>query len=220
MSFDPVQILSERFGEAIRIAFPDLASQGQIDPQLTPSRNPKFGDFQCNAAMSLAKSVGKPPREVAKAIIDRVDVAGVAEPLTEASIAGPGFINVTLRTSTLSDLVLAMDVPSLGLEPTGAGHTVVVDLCGVNLAKQMHVGHLRATIIGDTLARVLSRLGFGAIRQNHVGDWGLPIAMVTDRLMRLAARGEDVMRLDLDALELLYRDAKQEADAEIGRAHV
>ncbi len=210
MSYDPVQILSERFSAAIAAAFPGSPA----DPQITASRNPKFGDFQCNAAMSLAKTAGKPPRDVAKALIQHVDLSGVAEPLTEASIAGPGFINITLRPDSLTGLLDALDTPDLGIDPMPAGHTVVVDLCGVNLAKQMHVGHLRATIIGDTLARVLGRLGYDVIRQNHVGDWGLPIAMVTDRLMQLAAKGEDINRLDLDALERLYKDSKSEADAD------
>jgi arginyl-tRNA synthetase len=258
MSYDPVQILSERFAAAIASAFPWAAG----DPQIAASRNPKFGDFQCNAAMTLAKTVGKPPREVAKAIIEKVDVSGIAEPLTEASIAGPGFINIVLKADALPSLLRALDTPALGIEPVGEvsqgtrvgrpvpqhtvdegdkgtrvgrpvprhavgegdqgtrvgrpvpQHTIVVDLCGVNLAKQMHVGHLRATIIGDALARVFTRLGYNVIRQNHVGDWGLPIAMVTERLMQLAARGEDIRRLDLDALERLYKDAKVEADAD------
>jgi arginyl-tRNA synthetase len=226
MSYDPVAILSERFGAAISKAFPQAAdAEGRVDAQISASRNPKFGDFQCNAAMTLAKTVGKPPREVAKALIERVDVGDIAEPLSEASIAGPGFINITLKGDALPKLLAALDTPELGIEPVGSEgspprsggipkHTIVVDLCGVNLAKQMHVGHLRATIIGDGLARVFERLGYNVIRQNHVGDWGLPIAMVTDRLMQLAARGEDIRKLDLDALERLYKDAKVEADAD------
>ena len=211
MAYDPVQILAERFSAAIGAAFPAAPS---TDPQITASRNPAFGDFQCNAAMSLAKAAGKPPREVAKALLQLVDLSGLAEPLTEASIAGPGFINITLRRDALAGLLDALDTPALGIEPIPGTHTVVVDLCGVNLAKQMHVGHLRATIIGDSLARILERLGYTVVRQNHVGDWGLPIAMVTDRLMQLAAGGEDIDRLDLDALERLYKDAKAEADAD------
>ncbi len=213
MSYDPVQILSERFANAIAAAYPALAG---ADAQISASRNPKFGDFQCNAAMNLAKQFTPPlpPRDVAMAILAKVDVSDLAEPLSEKNIAGPGFINISLRSDALPKLLGALDSPALGVEPTGKGHTVVVDLCGVNLAKQMHVGHLRATIIGDTLARIFERLGFNTIRQNHVGDWGLPIAMVTDRLMQLAKRGMDVASLNLDALEKLYKDAKVEADAD------
>jgi arginyl-tRNA synthetase len=218
MSYDPVQILSERFAAAIAASYPHLAPPHAPppDPQISAGRNPKLGDFQCNAAMSLAKLVGKPPREVAAALLDRVrgTLDDLAEPLAEQSIAGPGFINITLRPDALGRLLNALDTPTLGIDQIGAGHTVVVDLCGVNLAKQMHVGHLRATIIGDSLARVLARLGYSTIRQNHVGDWGLPIAMVTHRLMQLAARGRDISTLDLDALEKLYKDAKVEAEAD------
>ena len=211
MSFDPVQILNERFAAAIRAAFPDLRD---ADPQITGSRNPKFGDFQCNAAMALAKQLGRPPREVAQTILENVDLSGVAEPLTPQSIAGPGFINVTLKADALARLVQALDSPSLGAQDVKGRQTIVVDLCGVNLAKQMHVGHLRATIIGDTLARAFERLGYKVIRQNHVGDWGLPIAMVTGKLMQLEAAGRDIAKLDLDAIEKLYRDAQTECDAD------
>jgi arginyl-tRNA synthetase len=211
MTHDPVQILAERFAAAIAAAFPQAAG---ADPLITPSRNPKFGDFQSNAAMGLSKTVGRPPREVAQEIVKRVDLAGVAEPVTDASIAGPGFINVTLSAEALARLLGALETPGMGVGTPGAGLTAVVDLCGVNLAKQMHVGHLRATIIGDALARVHERLGYRVVRQNHLGDWGLPIAMVTARLMDLAAAGEDVSRLDLDALERLYRAAKADADAD------
>ena len=169
--------------------------------------------------MSLGKQLGQPPREVAKRILSHVrgTLADLAEPLTEASIAGPGFINVMLRPERCGKLLAALDYARRwGSSLLGGSekHTIVVDLCGVNLAKQMHVGHLRATIIGDSLARVFARLGYTTIRQNHVGDWGLPIAMVTDRLMRLAAQGRDINALNLDALERLYKDAKVEADAD------
>lgn len=215
-SCDPVVMLNERFAQAIRLAFPEL---GMVEAQITASRNPKFGDFQCNAAMTIAKQLGKPPREVAQAIVERVDLRDLAEPLTSASIAGPGFINVALKPEALADLVVALDAqspggPTLGVANIGAGRTIVVDVCGVNLAKQMHVGHLRATIIGDAMARVLARQGFNVIRQNHVGDWGLPIAMVTSALMQLKAQGKDIESLGLDAIEKLYRSAQKDCDAD------
>lgn len=216
-AFDPVVVLSERFGAAIARAFPDVVAQNDAarDPQISASRNPKFGDFQCNAAMSLAKLVGKPPREVAKALLQHTRIDDIAEPLTEANIAGPGFINITLRSDALATLLGALDTPALGIDASAAqNRTVVVDLCGVNLAKQMHVGHLRATIIGDCLARVLERLGWRVIRQNHVGDWGLPIAMVTAKLITLRDAGQDIAHLSLDALEKLYKAAQKECDAD------
>lgn len=210
-AFDPVQILTERFQAAIVAAFP---AAGMVDPLISPGRNPKFGDFQCNAAMSLAKQLGKQPREVASAILKHVQLGDLAEPLTDANVAGPGFINITLKTQSLAALLGALDTPELGVAAQGQGHTVVVDLCGVNLAKQMHVGHLRSTIIGDALARVLARVGYTVIRQNHVGDWGLPIAMVTAKLMQIEASGNDTSKLNLDGLEKLYRDAKVDCDAD------
>lgn len=210
---DPLAILTERFRAAIASAWPHL--EGPIDPLIAPSRQTQWGDFQCNAAMSLAKRLGLNPRQVAQEIVSRADVTPCAEPLTADSIAGPGFINIRLRPQALADLLQHIDTPTLGVEPPEHAQTVVVDLCGVNLAKQMHVGHLRATVIGDALARLLERLGHRVIRQNHVGDWGLPIAMVTARLMRLAREGRiDPDRLTLDDLDRAYRDAQRECDAD------
>ncbi|MBY0261676.1 MAG: arginine--tRNA ligase, partial [Phycisphaerales bacterium] len=197
MSYDPVQILSERFIQAIAKVVPQAE---KADALISASRNPKLGDFQCNAAMPLGKLLGKAPRELALQLVEAVDLSGIAEPLTAASVAGPGFINVTLSRPTLNALLGELDGPGLGIVAPANPETVVVDLCGVNLAKQMHVGHLRATIIGDCLARTLERLGQKVIRQNHVGDWGLPIAMVTTKLAEMQARGEDLGSLKLDRL--------------------
>lgn len=210
---DPLAILTERFRAAIRAAFPAL--EGEIDPLIAPSKQAQLADFQCNAAMSLGKRVGQNPRQVAQAIVARADLAPIAEPLSEQSIAGPGFINIRLRSEALAELLSAMDGPALGVAPAATPGTTVVDLCGVNLAKQMHVGHLRATVIGDALARLFERLGERVVRQNHVGDWGLPIAMVTDRLMKLRAAGKiDLGRITLDDLDEAYRAAKRDCDAD------
>lgn len=218
MAFDPVQILSDRFAAAIARAFPAASAGGAADALLKPTQNPKFGDFQCNAAMPLAKQAGKNPREVAQAIIDAAAadevLAKVIEPLSAASIAGPGFINIALRADALAALLTKFDTPALGIEPPAQAQTIVVDLCGVNLAKQMHVGHLRAVVIGDALARTFERIGHRVIRQNHVGDWGLPIAMVTARLLDMQRAGKDIAALDLDAIEKLYKAAQKESDAD------
>ncbi len=214
MPFDPIQLLHDRFAAAIAAAFPDAGAGWGGDPLIKTTQNPKFGDFQCNAAMSLAKAVGKPPREVAQAIIDAVKVDDIAMPLTPASIAGPGFINIALRPDALADLLSTFDTPALGIERAAPPQTVVVDLCGVNLAKQMHVGHLRAVVIGDSLARTFERTGNKVFRQNHVGDWGLPIAMVTARLLALQHAGKNIAALSLDEIEKLYKDAQREAAAD------
>ncbi len=214
---DPAAILRERLTDAILAALRELGIEPPevIDPILTPSRQPKLGDFQSNAAMPLAKLAGKNPRELAQAIVRNLDVSGVGEPVGEENIAGPGFINVFLSKDALAGALSAMDSKALGISPAAPAKTIVIDLCGVNLAKQMHVGHIRATIIGDTLARTFERLGHNVIRQNHLGDWGLPIAMVTDRVMRLADAGEvDLNALTLDDLDTHYRAAQSACKAD------
>ncbi|MEM1072116.1 MAG: arginine--tRNA ligase [Planctomycetota bacterium] len=211
---DPVALLSERVSEAIRAAFGDRLDAALADPLIAPSKQQALGDYQSNAAMPLAKRLGMKPRDVASAIADRLDLGAIAEPLDESSIAGPGFINFRLRADALASMIVSMDTPRLGLA-SPAPETIVVDLCGVNLAKQMHVGHLRATVIGDAFARTLEKLGHRVIRQNHVGDWGLPIAMVAARLRSEAAAGRiDMDRLTLDDLDRLYRSAKLDATAD------
>lgn len=218
--FDPVKVLGAKFQSAIARAFSDVEAARNADPLISPSKNPQFGDFQSNAAMSLAKVVGLSPRDVAKRIVENIDISDIATPLTEASIAGPGFINIALKPDSLAALLTNLDTPTLGIaNPTDSDtanprHTIVVDLCGVNLAKQMHVGHLRSIIIGDAIARTFDRLGHTVIRQNHVGDWGLPIAMVVDKLMRLQKQGQDISQLNLDAIEKLYKAAQADCAAD------
>jgi arginyl-tRNA synthetase len=206
--FDPVELLGERVRAAIQAAAPEAGPDA--DPMISPSKRAELGDFQSNAAMPLAKRLETNPRALAASIIRSLDVSGLCEPVTEADIAGPGFINFRLRPDALGALLGRLDGPDLGLPAPASPETIVVDLCGVNLAKQMHVGHLRSTVIGDTLARVFERLGERVIRQNHVGDWGLPIAMVTRRLMEDAEAGRiDLDRITLDDLDRLYKLAQR-----------
>lgn len=210
-SIDPVEILEARFAEAIATAFPGV----EASPQIAGSKNPKFGDFQSNAAMPLGKRAGMNPREAAAKIIEHLKIADLAEPLSAESIAGPGFINIRLKPEALAGFLTQLDTPELGLTPPAEPQTVVVDLCGVNLAKQMHVGHLRSTVIGDAVARLFERLGHNVIRQSHVGDWGLPIAMVVQRIIELEDAGEiDPASLGLDQLNTLYRSAQAECTPE------
>ena len=208
-SFDPVELLGERVRAAIAAAAPE-AGPG-ADPLISASKRAELGDFQSNAAMPLAKELGLKPRDLAAAIVERLEVDDLCEPVTPADIAGPGFINLRLKPEALAGLLERMDAPDLGLPAPATPRTIVVDLCGVNLAKQMHVGHLRATVIGDTLARVFERLGERVIRQNHVGDWGLPIAMVTRRIQTEVGAGRLALdALTLDDLDRLYRLAQFE----------
>jgi len=208
---DPVALLDRAFRAAIVQAYGEQFAE--VDPQVKLSANPQFGDFQVNGAMSLAKQLeAKPkPQDVARTL------AGLASPGIDhafevLTIAGPGFINLGLRPEFLHQLLDAMDNPGLGVTPDADPHAIVIDMCGVNVAKQMHVGHLRSTIIGDCLARVFTRLGRKVFRENHLGDWGLPIAMV---LHELRAQGVDLDGLEITQLDAAYRDAQLSAKGDV-----
>ncbi|MCP4757971.1 MAG: arginine--tRNA ligase [Planctomycetes bacterium] len=206
MPTTPYQHLADAFGSAIvAVLGPDFAGS---DPVIRVSTKPEFGDYQCNASMGLAKQTGRKPRELAAELIEVVDVADIAEQL---EVAGPGFINITLKTSTIATALESMDTPALGVKPNEHPEIVVIDMCGVNVAKQMHVGHLRSTIIGDAFARILTRLGDDVHRENHLGDWGLPVALV---LHLLRTRGVDLTTLTLGDLDAAYRDAQALAKAD------
>jgi arginyl-tRNA synthetase len=202
---------------AMRAAFPQL--EGEPDPLVSPNKNPALGDFQCNAAMGLSKKLGKSPREVAAAIVASSRNAwldGLIEPLTDGAIAGPGFINIRLATAGLAGQLEAFDTPALGVPAPVRAQRVVIDLMGVNLAKNMHVGHLRSPVIGDALARMLTRLGHSVVRQNHVGDWGLNIAMTTARVQQLVAKGElSLATLTLDDLDKAYAFSQRECQRDL-----
>ncbi len=204
---DPIALLDERLLDALQRALgADLPEGAQT--LLSPSRNPEFGDFQSNCAMPLAKRLGTKPRDLAQKVVDALEVDDISEAPT---IAGPGFINFRLKSDALGAALDGLDSPVLGIDPPtdAERETLVVDLCGVNLAKQMHVGHLRATVIGDALARLWSRLGHTVHRQNHFGDWGLPIAMVTAAVKRRSEAGElKIADLGLADLEVIYRESQ------------
>jgi len=212
-TIDPAAILDARFKDAIHAAVPDLPVE-QIKTHITASRQPKFGDFQSNCAMPIAKRFKMQPRDLAAKIIEHLDVTDVAEPITESNIAGPGFINVTLLPDAISLALSAMDNDQLGINIPKNPPTVVVDVCGVNLAKQMHVGHLRSTVIGDAVARLYERMGYKVVRQSHVGDWGLPIAMVVEQLVTIEDQGVDLSALTLGELNAMYKKVQAACKAE------
>jgi arginyl-tRNA synthetase len=199
---DPVAMIAAAFRAAI--AEVTGVDAERCDPHVRASTGPQFGDFQANFAMAMAKQLGVNPRQLAADVLARAALAGLA---SAAEVAGPGFINITVAPKALVDALQAFDGPALGIVPRSAEHAVTVDLCGVNVAKQMHVGHLRATIIGDTLARVHERLGRTVWRENHLGDWGLPIAMTLAALRR---GGADLERISLEDLNRAYRTAQLE----------
>ena len=175
-----------------------------VDPELRPATRPQFGHFQSNVALRLAKAEGRPPREIAQRIAAEVDVADLCEPL---EIAGPGFINIRLRSDVLAGVVTGiLRDPDGVIEPAADPQRVVIDYSAPNVAKPMHVGNLRSTIIGDCFARVLRAQGHTVIAQNHIGDWGTQFGMLVEQIL---FEGIDADRLDLDSSVALYRRAQE-----------
>jgi len=207
---DPQQVLAQRVHAAIVASFgPDF---GDADPVIRPS---SFADFQANAALPLGKRLGRPPREVAAELASRLEVSDVCEP---PEVSGPGFINFRLRDEWIADQASRMlDDPRLGLEPVARPQTVVVEYSSPNIAKEMHVGHLRTTVVGDAIARVLEFAGHHVIRDNHVGDWGTQFGMLIEYLVDV---GEDspqaaLLRTDPNAF---YQAARRTFDSDPGFA--
>ena len=173
-----------------------------IDPELRSATRPQFGHYQSNVALRLANSEGKPPREIAARIVATLDLADLCEP---PEIAGPGFINLRLRTDVLAQAATdQLADPQAGVPQTSDPQIVVIDYSAPNVAKQMHVGHLRSTVIGDCLRRVLSGLGDHVIAQNHIGDWGTQFGMLVEQIHD---EGIDASTLSLPEAEALYARA-------------
>ncbi len=204
-----LELLKNRFDRALTAAFG--AELTGTDPQLGPTKDPKFGDYQANLAMSLAKPLKQAPRSIAQQIIDRLEVADLCEP---PEIAGPGFINLTLKPAYLAAQLQQMQCGDrLGVEPTPHPQRVVVDFSSPNIAKEMHVGHLRSTIIGDSIARILEFQGHDVLRLNHVGDWGTQFGMLITYLREVypdALTTADA--LEIGDLVAFYKKAKQRFD--------
>ena len=182
-----------------------------FDPSVTPAKDKQFGDYQCNAALGLTKKLKQNPREIASKIVANLAIADLCE---DPSIDGPGFINVKLKTSYLEAQLVNMQAGDrLGIAPTEKPQRVVVDFSSPNIAKEMHVGHLRSTIIGDCIARILEFQGHNVLRLNHVGDWGTQFGMLITYLREAypdALTRSDA--LDLGDLVALYRAAKERFD--------
>jgi len=173
-----------------------------IDPELRSATRPQFGHYQSNVALRLANSEGKPPRELAARLVAKLELSDLTEP---PEIAGPGFINFRLRTDVLAQAATdQLADPHLGVSQTSNPQVVVIDYSAPNVAKQMHVGHLRSTVIGDCLRRVLSTLGHTVIAQNHIGDWGTQFGMLVEQILD---EGIDASTLTLPEAEALYARA-------------
>jgi arginyl-tRNA synthetase len=207
--------LRDKVQKALVDAFgPEYAA---ADPLLTAATKPEFGDYQCNAALPLAKQLKRKPREVAESLRASLSVDELCEPV---EIAGPGFLNFRLRRDLLSSELRAMVLggDSCGVPPAPTLQSIVVDYSSPNIAKEMHVGHLRSTIIGDALARVLELRGHKLLRLNHVGDWGTQFGMLITHMREEApealAVSSDAAPLDISDLVELYKAAKARFDAD------
>jgi arginyl-tRNA synthetase len=203
---DPQQVLSDRVHDAIVASFgPEY---GDADPLIRPS---SFADFQANVALPLGKRLRRPPREVAAELAARLDVADVC---TEPEVSGPGFINLTLRDDWIAAQATQMlGDARLGTEPAAQPQTVVVEYSSPNVAKEMHVGHLRTTIVGDAIARVLEFAGHQVIRDNHLGDWGTPFGMLIEHLLDVGEASPEAALLTTDP-NAFYQAARRKFDGD------
>lgn len=197
--------LQSRLTELAGKAFADLGLPGEFG-EVLPSQRPELAQFQCNGAMAAAKEAGKPPREIATAVAQTL--AGHPE-IAATEVAGPGFINIDVTDETISHWAERTSAdPHLGYEVASDPMKVLVDYAGPNVAKAMHVGHLRATIIGDSLARLFAFAGHEVTRDPHFGDWGFNMGLL---IATVQEAGIDTATLTLADLQRLYPDAAQRA---------
>jgi len=203
---DPQEVLAERVSAAVAAAFG--ASHAGADPLIRPSQ---FADFQANVALPLGKTLGMPPRQAAGQIAAHLDVAGICDGV---EVSGPGFINLTLAGDWIADQASGLLADQrLGVALRDPGLRVVVDYSGPNVAKELHVGHLRATAVGDAVVRILEFLGQTVIRAAHLGDWGTPFGMLIEYTLEA---GEEATHASLAAGDFteFYQGARARFDAD------
>jgi arginyl-tRNA synthetase len=214
-----LDILNERIGAAMA----KVTGRQDCAAIVRPATDPKFGDYQANGVMALAKQIKTNPRKLAESVIEQLDLSDICAP---PEVAGPGFINLRLRPEYVAANLLriaADPTERLGIQPTVHPETIVVDFSSPNIAKQMHVGHLRSTILGDCICRLLEFLGHRVIRQNHIGDWGTQFGMLVQHLYEQAAFAKEdsgdtldiaqaVGSIHITDLEEFYREAKEQFD--------
>jgi arginyl-tRNA synthetase len=202
---DAATYLKTQLSLALQAAFG--AEYAEADPMLVPASNPQFGDYQANVAMGLAKKLSQAPRSIAQQIVDKLDVSAVCVP---PNIAGPGFINFLLAPDYLAGEIRSIHQdPRLGVIKSSHPQKIVVDFSSPNIAKEMHVGHLRSTIIGDCIAKVLEFRGHNILRLNHVGDWGTQFGMLICYLQEVYPSALDTAdALDIGDLVTFYKQAK------------
>ncbi|WP_435153771.1 arginine--tRNA ligase [Micromonospora aurantiaca (nom. illeg.)] len=198
---DLERLLTDRLAPAFA-----AVAGGPVDPAV---RRSQHADFQSDAALGLARRLGRPPREIAAEVRDR---AALADVCAAVEVSGPGFLNLTVAGHALGGMVSALAAdPRLGVPVAAEPETVVVDYSGPNVAKEMHVGHLRSTVIGDAAARTLEWLGHRVLRANHLGDWGTPFGMLIEHLLDLGESGA-AQELSMGDLDGFYKAARAKFD--------
>ncbi len=217
-----LDILEDRISKAME----EVSGEAGCSGLVRPAGDAKFGDYQANGVMGLAKKMKRNPREMAGEVVAKLQIEDICEP---PEIAGPGFINLRLRDEFLQQRLLGINADPagrLGIEKTDDPENIVVDFSGPNIAKQMHVGHLRSTIIGDCICRMFEFAGQNVIRQNHIGDWGTQFGML---IAYLRTENPEVLEnpdtVQIADLENFYKKAKQRCDedadfAEMAREQV
>lgn len=196
---DPLSLLARRLSPAFA-----AVAGGEVDPVVRPSEH---ADAQVNGALALAKKLGEQPRDVVARVLD---VAGdMSDMCAELHVAGPGFVNVVFTDKFLAEqLRAAMASDALGVASAPVKHKFVVDYSAPNVAKEMHVGHLRSTIIGDALVRMLTFVGHAVVRENHIGDWGTPFGMLIEHLVDLG-EADAAHELGVGDLDGFYKEARR-----------
>ena len=210
------EILNHKVSEALD----SISGLTDCQALINHAKSPQFGHYQANGVMPLAKRLGRKPRELGEEVLQILDLGEIAE---KVELAGPGFINIFISPDFLTDTLNKQDKSRL-LPTTDSLQTIVIDYSSPNLAKEMHVGHLRSTIIGDAVARVLEYQGHKVVRQNHMGDWGTQFGMLIAELELHLGEGEQA-ELALNDLEVFYQQSKKHFDedpqfADTARAYV
>ncbi len=203
--------LEERVSEAMKQY---AQVPGACPAIVRPATDPKFGDYQANGVMALAKQLKTNPRKLAQEVVNNLNLSDICE---KWEVAGAGFINLRLKPDFVAERLrqIRKDPTNLGIDKTPHPKTIVVDFSGPNIAKEMHVGHLRSTIIGDSICRTLEFLGHNVVRQNHIGDWGTQFGMLINYLMKQrisSASGATVQKIS--DMEHSYREAKKLYDSD------
>ena len=207
-----MQTILDLLEERISCVLSEVSGQENCPAIVRPTQDPKFGDYQANGVMGVAKRLKTNPRQLAEQIVEKLDLSDLCE---TPEIAGPGFINLRLKPKFLAERLqqIAADPDRLALVAQEQPKTVVVDFSSPNVAKEMHVGHLRSTIIGDCLCRMLEFVGYKVIRQNHIGDWGTQFGMLIAYLKeQYPGICQDEQAIEIADLEQFYRSAKQRFD--------